>query len=96
MSMNADVPIVLFNNDTGNFNAVYIDNYAAGQKAARCLLANSPVSLVCISPLIMHKNPGIRYAGFYDTCVKACVPHDSIYTIYEENSFKADMKLPKR
>jgi DNA-binding LacI/PurR family transcriptional regulator len=42
MSMNADVPIVLFNNDTGNFNAVYIDNYAAGQKAARCLLANSP------------------------------------------------------
>ncbi len=88
MSVNTEIPIVLFNSDTGNFNAVYIDNYSAGQKAAKCLLNYSPTSLVCINPLIMHKNPGIRHAGFYDTCVKNGVPSETIHTIYEENSFK--------
>ncbi len=87
-SVNTEIPIVLFNNDTSDFNAVYIDNYSAGQKAAKCLLFNSPASLVCISPLIMHKTPGIRYAGFYDTCVKTGIPYYNIYTIYEENNFK--------
>lgn len=88
MSVNFDIPTVLFNSDTGSFNAVYIDNYSVGQRAAKCLLNYFPTSLACINPLIMHKNPGIRYAGFYDTCVKAGHPLNTIHTIYEENSFQ--------
>ncbi len=95
-SVNTEMPIVLFNNDTGNYNAVYIDNYSVGQRAAKCLLNNSPVSMACINPLIMHKNPGIRYAGFYDTCVKAGLPYENIYTIYEENNFNGGYAAAQR
>ena len=86
MSVDTKAPIVVFNRDTSNLNAVYIDNYSVGQRAAKSLLNGGTVSMVCVNPLIMHKNPGIRYAGFFDTCVKSGFPYNKIHTVYEENT----------
>ena len=96
MSVETEVPIVVFNRDVGNLSAVYIDNYSVGQSAATCLLDTAAVSLVCINPLIMHKNPGIRYAGFYDTCVKSGVPHTTIHTLYDQNTFEGGYSVAEK
>ena len=95
-SLDTELPIVLFNRDFKDFNGVYIDNYSAGQRATRCLLNNSPVSLASVNPLIKHKNPGIRYAGFYDTCVKAGRPaRRYLHFFLRKTVSKADIQLPR-
>jgi len=86
-SIDTDAPIVIFNRDLGNLSAVLVDNYKVGQRAASALLKNCAASLVCVNPQNMHKNPGIRHAGVYDTCIKEGVPHDSILNLYTENSY---------
>ena len=86
LSLNKSLPLVLFNRDLEDISAVYSDNYAIGQQAAECLLRWNPESLVCINPTTSNKNPGIRFAGFYDTCIRSGVPGDAISVFYDANT----------
>lgn len=87
MSISPYMPLVLFNRDLNDLNAVYINNYAVGQSAAKCLFEHNPFSFVCVNPNKINKNPGIRFAGFYDACIQAGVQYNAISVVYNENSF---------
>jgi len=86
LSLNKTIPVVLFNRDLEDINAVHSDNYVIGQQAAECLLRWKPRSLVCVNPTTSNKNPGIRFAGFYDTCIRGGVPGDAISVFYDANT----------
>lgn len=96
LSVNKSIPLVLFNRDLEDINAVYSDNYAIGQQAAENLLCWSPTSLVCINPSTNNKNPGIRFAGFYDTCIRSGIPGDMISVFYDSNTDEGGFAAAER